>query len=74
MKPSRTELSSRHELIVTNTFLKVLERKNFSALQECDWESKAHHMDLQVDGKANVVRHIILPHIHNVVHLVSNFF
>lgn len=29
-------------------------------------------MDLQVDGETDVVRHIILSHVHNVVHLVGN--
>lgn len=29
-------------------------------------------MDLQVDGEADVVGHVVLSHVHNVVQLVGN--
>lgn len=35
-------------------------------------QQPTHHVDLQVDGETDVVRHIILSHVHNVVHLVGN--
>lgn len=76
-------LSFTHELIITDTFAKVLETKCFrpactSGVQQQESEALpaslflTHHVDLQVNGEANVVGYIVLPHIHNVVHLVGN--
>lgn len=31
-----------------------------------------HHVDLQVDGETDVVGHVVLPHVHDVVQLVSS--
>lgn len=31
-----------------------------------------HHVDLQVNGEADVVGHVILSHVHNVVQLVGD--
>lgn len=35
-------------------------------------QQTTYHVDLQVDGETDVVRYIILSHVHNVVHLVGN--
>lgn len=35
-------------------------------------QQTTYHVDLQVDGETDVVRYIVLSHVHNVVHLVGN--
>lgn len=29
-----------------------------------------YHVDLEVDGQSHVIRHVVLPHVHDVVQLV----
>lgn len=35
-------------------------------------EERSYHMDLEVDGQADVVRHVVLPHVHDVVQLIRD--
>lgn len=35
-------------------------------------EQRSYHVDLEVDGQANVVRHVVLSHVHDVVPLIGD--